>query len=376
MARKKRQRSERGSGSMSVKDNGKYEYRISYKDEFGKTRRKSFSEYTMEECYRRAEEFFEELDKRRRGIDVDATIPSLVEGNYRRKMSMNYIGEQSYYRGMETLGIIMRSPIGSIPIVSVTKDHIFFFLGTITTYSNSVIEKVYNQLKIAYAEAMLHEIVPRNLMLDPDMKRPKSVKEDKEVQAFTEEQQAIFLDALKKHVVPENRSNYKNQLLVSLYTGLRMGEVNALRADDIDFDKGVIRVRRTVSQGKSSRPFLNKTTKTYAGRREVPLSKDAVVVLKAALKAAKSNPEKLIFYDYNNMHIVSTNQVNCFFQRIIKKAGIEIDGGQHALRHTFATRCIEAGIQAVVLKKWMGHTDIHVTLDTYASVFDRMNNNS
>lgn len=46
--------------------------------------------------------------------------------------------------------------------------------------------------------------------------------------------------------------------------------------------------------------------------------------------------------------------------------------GQHALRHTFATRCIEADIPAIVLKKWLGHTNIHITLDTYADVFDRM----
>ena len=47
--------------------------------------------------------------------------------------------------------------------------------------------------------------------------------------------------------------------------------------------------------------------------------------------------------------------------------------GQHSLRHTFATRCIEAGIPALVLKGWLGHKDIHVTLDTYAHVFERMN---
>lgn len=50
--------------------------------------------------------------------------------------------------------------------------------------------------------------------------------------------------------------------------------------------------------------------------------------------------------------------------------------GQHALRHIFATRCIEAGVPAVVLKTWMGHTNIHITLDTYADVFSRMNNDS
>ena len=47
--------------------------------------------------------------------------------------------------------------------------------------------------------------------------------------------------------------------------------------------------------------------------------------------------------------------------------------GQHALRHTFATRCIEANIPPVVIKEWMGHKDIHITLDTYADVFKKMN---
>ena len=75
------------------------------------------------------------------------------------------------------------------------------------------------------------------------------------------------------------------------------------------------------------------------------------------------------------MGLITTNQVNSFFNRICKKADINISG-QHALRHTFATRCIEAGVEAVVLKKWMGHTDIHMTLDIYADVFDSMHNNS
>ena len=48
--------------------------------------------------------------------------------------------------------------------------------------------------------------------------------------------------------------------------------------------------------------------------------------------------------------------------------------GQHALRHTFATRCIESGIPAVVLKNWLGHKDIHMTLDVYTDVFSSMNN--
>ena len=61
-----------------------------------------------------------------------------------------------------------------------------------------------------------------------------------------------------------------------------------------------------------------------------------------------------------------------FFNRLTEKAGIPVSG-QHVLRHTFATRCIEADIPPVVLKNWLGHTNIHITLDTYADVFSRMN---
>ena len=84
------------------------------------------------------------------------------------------------------------------------------------------------------------------------------------------------------------------------------------------------------------------------------------------------NPDNLIFYDYNKGGVITTNQVCSMYKKICKDAGIPYYG-QHALRHTFATRCIEAGIQPVVLKEWLGHTNIHVTLDTYADVFDRMN---
>lgn len=73
--------------------------------------------------------------------------------------------------------------------------------------------------------------------------------------------------------------------------------------------------------------------------------------------------------------MISTIQVNSYYQRICHKIGIPADG-QHALRHTFATRCIESGIPAVVLKTWLGHRDIHTTLDTYTDVFNSLNHSA
>lgn len=62
-----------------------------------------------------------------------------------------------------------------------------------------------------------------------------------------------------------------------------------------------------------------------------------------ALETMRPNPEGLVFYDHIKGSIIETTQVNSFFSRITEKAGIPVTG-QHALRHSFATRCIEAGV--------------------------------
>ena len=89
----------------------------------------------------------------------------------------------------------------------------------------------------------------------------------------------------------------------------------------------------------------------------------------------KENELNLIFYDCKRKCPFASYMPSSYFSRVCRRVGIS-PRGSHALRHTYATRCIEAGVPAIVLKKWLGHTDIHVTLDTYADVFDRMNNSA
>ena len=98
-------------------------------------------------------------------------------------------------------------------------------------------------------------------------------------------------------------------------------------------------------------------------------------ILEEALAEARNNKAGTVFYDYRKGDIISTQQVCYFFRRVCDKYDLPYYG-QHSLRHTFATRCIEAGVQPVVLKTWMGHTDIHITLDTYADVFNHLNDSS
>ncbi|NLD19894.1 MAG: site-specific integrase [Clostridiales bacterium] len=367
-------RNAKGDGSFRKKGY-RVEYRITYTDEFGISRKKSFTADDEETCLDRAEEFYEKLDQRLCGIAVDATIPDIlrkkIEGDYRK----NYTGEQGYGRNLATIKIIEKHGIGHMPVAEITEGHLNLFLQAITHYSNNMISKIYSMIRMAFNIAYDEKIVERNYMLLRSLRCPRSDKPDKKVRGLTEDEQKRFVVALKKHKVPYGRNSYKLQLLIELYGGLRMGEINALTPENINFEKGYIHVSRTVSRGIECREFIKETPKTYAGIRDIPINKMLEPLLREAIAIMKDNPEGLIFYDYNKGSVVTTYQVNCFYRRMCEKAKIPYNG-QHALRHTFASRCIEADIPALVLKSWLGHTNIHVTLDTYADVFNRMNFNA
>lgn len=376
MARKKKTiRANRGAGSVRVKDTGKVEYRFTYTDEFGETKRKSFVADSVETCMDRAKVFLEEIELRRAGIELDARIPDIIRGEYSRRLQFNFVSEAGYLRAMETLKIIEDHNIAILPIRSITKPFIQSFLGSITHYANATIKKVYQQLKMAFSIAMDNGIIQTNLMTSREMICPISDKPDKIVKAYTLAEQKKVEEVANNHITPYGRVSYKHQVFVELYTGMRIGEINALKPEDLDFEKKIIHVRRTVARCEDKSLKIESKTKTEAGMRDIPMNSIAEEHLKAAIREMRPNPEGLIFYDHRNKKIISTSQTNLYFQRLCEKAEVPFYG-QHALRHTFATRCAEAGVKPVVLKNWMGHTDIHITMDIYTDVYDDMNNKS
>ena len=366
---------DRRNGNFRIRPNGTCEYRLVYEDEFGKTRRKSFYGQSDFICLQKAEKFIELLEKMKMGIAVDATIPDIVKEKCKSDYEKNFTHEQGYARNLYTISLIEKSCIGDIPIADITERQIDLFLRSITHYSNSLIGKVFGHLKVAFKEAYSKGVIDKNIMELASFRCPKSSKKDKKVTGLTREEQNKLVNFLNEYKAPQNRNEYKTQILISLYSGMRMGEVNALKPKDIDFENGVIHVRATVSRGLSNHYFIKDGTKTDAGIRDIPIMDGLKPILEEAVSNAKENKQNLLFYDYEHDKLITTAQVNCFFKRACEKCGIK-ERGQHALRHTFATRCIEADIPAVVLKKWLGHTNIHITLDTYADVFSSMHNES
>lgn len=370
---KKKKISLGGEGSFRYRSSGSLEYRFRYKDENDEIKRKSVIGFDEEECLKKAAEWLEKIEKRKQGIDPEATIPSLLYERYSSDYEKNYMGEQGYSRNLESVKRIEKSTIGRLPIVEIDRHQLELFLRELTSYSNSVIQKIYRQVRLAFSIAKENGLIKNNPMQSREMRCPRSSREDAKIRGLTIEEQKRLEEVMLSKAPPKGRNDYRIQLFIEMYSGLRMGEINALHRQDIDLDKMLIHVRGTVSKGLKDRLFIKTGAKTSTGVRDVPVSKKLVPYLTKALNEQKDNPEDLIFYDYNKNSIIDTAQVNCYYHRICKAADVPCMG-QHALRHTFATRCIESGIPAVVLKNWLGHKDIHMTLDIYTDVFNSMNN--
>lgn len=288
------------------------------------------------------------------------TIPNIAEKIIERKHEANITGASAYLRSLGTLNIIKKSDIADTPIQKVTKDDLQDFFFSLKDYSNSYISKIFQIVKMTFEEAIKEELIVKNPMIH--VIKPKSNKQDKKVEALTLEQHQKFIASL-------DNEPYKNIFLIAINTGMRVGEILALQPADIDLDNKTIKVTKTITRNEYDGFTLGKSTKTYAGMREVPFDDDLKQVLINSMSNAEKNKFGLIFS--LNGDVIRPTSMNTVFKKICKKLNFTGNYNFHMLRHTFATRCIESGMPAHVLQKLLGHTDVSVTINTYTSIFDK-----
>ena len=160
-------------------------------------------------------------------VDRDlTTVYQLAKKMIEEQFALNEIKESSYERKLETLKKL--EPICNIPIQDLTM--------TQMNYSQSTINKLYQLLNSVLNEAKLEKIITDNPMRR--FKRPKSKKTQVKVRGLTIDEQKNLLYVLKnKEIV------HGEQMLIAMFTGMRMGEINALEVKDIDFSREALRVR-------------------------------------------------------------------------------------------------------------------------------------
>lgn len=283
------------------------------------------------------------------------------------KLASNTISGGQYARLKWTINKIRNSKIGDMKIQDITKDDIQEFLNSIKNLSDSYIKKIYEQFVQAYRRAEIKKYITYNPMYE--VLKPKSNKQTKVVDALEINVQKSFTQYLNK-VSIENQQ-YKNIFLIQLYMGLRIGEVLALSRENIDLKNKVLYVKRTLTNDTEFAIILGNKTKTYSGNRTIPIPEFLTPIFEEQLKYANENLHNLIFT--NNNTYIRTSAINKELKRIFKdelKTNYK-DISTHCLRHTYGTRCIEAGMTAVVLQRLMGHKDVTVTLNTYTSVFNK-----
>ena len=155
-------------------------------------------------------------------------------------------------------------------------------------------------------------------------------------------------------------------VLLSLRAGLRIGEVCALSWNDIDFICNVIHIRHTISRVRCSKYDIPSgtclvldTPKTKNSIRDIPISSFLLPIL---LSAYRSKAAKYVASSGDSF--ISPRTFEYRFHKLLNDCGIT-KINYHALRHTFATRCIEVGMDVKSLSEILGHANVGITLNTY-----------
>ncbi len=320
---------------------------------------------TVRGSYKDAERrLTERVSDRDQGIDVEPNRVTVEE--FLEKWLHNHgVSVQSKARYRQLIRRHILPSLGSVRLRALRPLHLQTCLTTAeTTVSASTAHDVFTLLNMALAQAVRWQLIARNVA--HAVERPRPAPHDA-MRALTPAEAEQLLRAAEG-------TDLYGPIALALDTGLRRGEILALKWPAIDLESGLITISENARYQRGEGVVYG-APKTRKSRRTIALSADTVTMLRGHRKRQVANQARWREAWANDHHLVFTNEVgeplplgsfNAKFARIVFAAGL----GPlrfHDLRHTHGTILAAAGINPKVISDRLGHSDVKFTLNRYVT---------
>jgi integrase len=347
------------------------------RDDDGNLIRKQFYGKTKMETLKKADEYKNKYDTGLLPSDAKITLQQWFKiWLYEYRINDLRPSTLERYDGIYR-NYIKNSNIGMMKLKDLRTANIQAYYNTLVKDHDKTpdtIKTINKILKAALSQAIKENYITMNYCNNVIL--PKVGPKD-EIEIFTIEEQYQFISSLDNH---RNRALF----ILVLGTGLRIGEVVALKWSDIDFQASELNVQRTfkrvaklnnIDKEENRTEIIEQLPKTKYSERTIPIPSSIIKELKAHKK--RQNEEKIKAGEvYINNDLVFPNELgeptdtrnlSRSYERALNRAGIA-HKKFHALRHTYATRLFENDVPLKTVQILMGHSNIKITADIYTHV--------